>query len=81
MPNGYSCTSIRENTDESSSRQLAFRDEPEYLRRRLPVEAHDELICPDEDICPMLERVDVVISRMGRVGRRSGVRKVSCWRG
>jgi phosphoglycerate dehydrogenase-like enzyme len=49
----------------------AFPDEPEYLRRRLPVEAKDELIvCPEEDICPMLDGVDVVIPRMGRVGRR-----------
>jgi phosphoglycerate dehydrogenase-like enzyme len=47
-----------------------FPDQPEYLRRRLPAEAHDQLIvCPDDDISPMLDGVDVVIPRMGRVGR------------
>ena len=62
----------------------AFPDEPEYLRRRLPVEARDELIvCPDDDICPMLDGVDVVIPRMGRVGRcemeRGRFRLVQQW--
>lgn len=48
----------------------AFPDQPEYLRQRLPVEADDELIvCSDDDIRPMLDGVDVVIPRMGRVGR------------
>jgi phosphoglycerate dehydrogenase-like enzyme len=49
----------------------AFPDQPAYLRSRLPADAQDELIvCPNEDICPMLEGVDVVIPRMARVGRR-----------
>jgi phosphoglycerate dehydrogenase-like enzyme len=48
-----------------------FPDGPEYLRQRLPVDAHDELIiCPEADICPMLDGVDVVIPKMQRVGRR-----------
>ena len=49
----------------------AFPDGPEYLRRRLPLDTGDELIvCPEEDICPMLAGVDVVIPRMRCVGRR-----------
>jgi len=48
----------------------AFPDEPEYLRQRLPVEEEDELVvCPGDDIRPMLDGIDVVIPRMGRVGR------------
>jgi phosphoglycerate dehydrogenase-like enzyme len=49
----------------------AFPDEPDYLRQRLGYGNKDELVvCPNDDICPMLEGVDVVVPRMGRVGRR-----------
>ncbi|WP_158945301.1 2-hydroxyacid dehydrogenase [Granulicella sp. S190] len=48
----------------------AFPDEPDYLRRRLPPDANDELIvCPEWPVRPMLDGVDVVIPRMERVGR------------
>jgi len=49
----------------------AFPDEPAYLKQSLSADAGDELIvCPHNDIRPMLDGVDVVIPRMGSVGRR-----------
>jgi phosphoglycerate dehydrogenase-like enzyme len=48
-----------------------FPDAPEHLREHLPAASQDEIIaCPDTDIIPYLDGVDVVIPKMQRIGRR-----------
>lgn len=47
-----------------------FPDAPEFLRKRLPPGAHDEiLIWSDGDVRPVLEGVDVIIPKMQRIDR------------
>lgn len=47
-----------------------FPDAPEFLRKRLPADARDEiLIWSDGDVRPMLEGVDVIVPKMQRIDR------------
>jgi phosphoglycerate dehydrogenase-like enzyme len=46
-----------------------FPEAQQYLRERLDPDANDEIIvCPDANILPHLEEVDVVIPKMQRIG-------------